>query len=1456
MNKLKLSKCLWALGLIISFGLTAQQEKQIFYSLTEVSKANVEGLGTPQIIAGNSKVFQIDPAVLLQQMQGVTRTDDQGKGFVARISFPHPDGTMHEYRAMANTVMHPELEAKFPAIKAFDAYDNNGASVKWDITPHGLHVMIRQPGVSTIYIDPLIRGNNQYYIVYYKKDFQTDKTRECAFDSDVEKLKMGIKPTTGVNKSFGSCQLRTYMLALSATGEYTAFHGGTVPLAQAAQVTTINRVNGVYENEMAVTLTFIANNNLIIYTNSGSDPFTNGNAGSMITQNQTNTTTVIGSANYDIGHVFGTNSGGLAGLGVVCNNSNKARGVTGSSAPIGDAFDIDYVAHEIGHQFGCNHTFAGTTGSCNGNGNLATAMEPGSGSTIMAYAGICGALDVQPNSDDNFHGISLQEMGTFVTGSGNGCATVTSLSNNAPVLVSTNGNVTIPAGTAFALTAVATDADGDPLTYNWEQMNNAFTGAVPSATATSGPNFRAKPSTVSPTRYFPALPGTSTTWERLPTVSRTLNFRCVVRDNAPGAGGCNDHEDVTVTVTSTAGPFILNYPSITGISWAGSSSQTVTWAVAGTASAPVACANVDILLSTDGGLTYPTTLISNVPNDGSQVITVPNTATTTARVMVICSNGTFFDVSDNNFTITAPTSDYTLSTTPSTLTVCQPTNATFTINVGAIGGYNSPVTLSVSGVPAGATSNFSTNPVTPVGSSTLTISNTGSAAPGSYTLTVTANGTTGTKTSTLTLVIASGAPSAVTLLTPTNGATGVAVPVNFTWSTAVGATYDINIATDAGFSTIVDQATGLVAASYSSPGLVGGTQYYWRVRAVSGCGTSAWSSTFNFTPSNCATFASTNVPLAVGAASVTSVINIASTGTITDLNVASLDISHVYVGDLSATLTSPAGTVVQLFTGPGIPASTYGCAGDNVVVSFDDAAALTATNLENMCNASPPAITGAFQSINPLSVFNGETMTGTWTLTVLDSYTAGDNGTLNSWSLNICSSVACTAPTVPTVSGSATICPGASATLSISSGSLNNATDWEWYSGSCGGTVVGTGTSITVSPGAPTTYYVRGTGGCVTPGTCASFTVSPVDNTPPTLTCPGTQTVSLGASCNATLPNYITMASATDACDATPTLTQSPPAGTTISATTVVTILATDDNGNNTSCNFTVNVVDNTDPSLTCPAAQTTCGTTIPDFTGLASATDNCGTPTITQSPSAGSAFTASPTTITLTATDAAGNTTTCNLILTGGVSNSSAAATICVGDTYTFPDGTTGTSSQVYTSVLTSSAGCDSIIVTTLNVVTTIDASVTQSGATLSANASGLSYQWIDCDNGNAAIAGATSQSFTPSATVGNYAVIVSGGSCTDTSACFTVDFTGVDELGAGFVQMFPNPASDQVTLAWEGEVNRIELTDAQGKLVYRAENIVGSSHIVPLVNISAGLYFVRVQGDQGPQVLELIKE
>lgn len=648
--------------------------------------------GDPIIPAMGSRIIQPNVYLNFQLNIEEIKTKIQNAGLksnpsspVILIDLPHPDGKFYEYQVFLNTTMHPGLQAKFPEIRSYDAIATNqsGNVVKLDVTPQGFHSMILSPTESTIFIDPFSFGGGdiENYIVYYKKDFKTDKVFNCSFVSEENSSDVGQEDITP--KAFGTCELRTYRLALSASAEYTTFQGGTVALAQAAQVTTMNRVNGVYERDMAITMVIIPNNDLLIYTNSATDPFTNGTPNSMITQNQTAVNNAIGSSNYDIGHVFGTNSGGLAGLGVVCG-SQKARGVTGSGAPVGDAFDIDYVAHEMGHQFSGNHSF---NNSCNGNRNNNTAVEPGSGTTIMAYAGIC-APNVQSNSDDHFHGRSLQEIGAFITGSSHTCPVKTPLTNTAPTISSTVGTVNIPANTPFALTAIASDDDGNTLTYCWEQINNQISTQAPVATATGGPNFRSITPSTSPTRYFPTIASQLAngpfTWEVIPSVSRTMNFRVTVRDNAVG-GGCNDHEDVTVTTTSTAGPFLVNYPSTVGISWAVGDTKTVTWSVANTDIAPVACANVNIMLSIDGGVTF-TTVLSNTPNDGSQDIIVPNSPSTTAIIMVICENGTFFDISNNFFEITSGVScdGPTLAVLSGNNTICAGGSGTLTITGGSL----------------------------------------------------------------------------------------------------------------------------------------------------------------------------------------------------------------------------------------------------------------------------------------------------------------------------------------------------------------------------------------------------------------------------------------------------------------------------------------------------------------------------------------------------------------------------------------------------------------------------------------------------------------------------------------------------------------------------------------------------------------------------------------------------
>lgn len=574
------------------------------------------------------------------------------------LELPAPDGSFWKFAVVESPVMEDGLAEQYPMIKTYygQGIENNVSVIRFDVTPQGFHAQVLSPEGSW-YIDPYAMSTTEYYMSYFKKNLLVSAEKSAAATCAVEIDPDIAEEITFLREQFdwvaSGEQLRTYRTAIAATGEYTTFHGGTVELGLAAIVTALNRVTGIYELEVAVRMILIANNNLIVYTNASTDPYTNNNGSTMLTQNVNNLNTVIGNANFDVGHVFSTGGGGIAGLGVICGNS-KARGVTGLPSPIGDPFYVDYVAHEMGHQFGGNHTFNGSSGSCSGgNRNASTAYEPGSGTTIMAYAGICSGQNTQNFSDPYFHGLSLDEIIAFTTaGGGNNCPVTTATNNLAPVVSVPAGGFTIPKSTPFALTGSATDGNNDTLSYCWEQFDLGAAGS-PNAPVGNAPIFRSFNPVMTPTRYFPKLSNvinnTQIMGEILPSYARTLTFRLTARDNKALAGGTGK-ATIQFSVTDAAGPFLVTFPN-TAMSLDGSTTQTITWDVANTSASPVNCQNVKISLSTDGGLTFPTVILASTPNDGAEQITLPNLPTTTARIKIEAVGNIFYDMSNANFTI-------------------------------------------------------------------------------------------------------------------------------------------------------------------------------------------------------------------------------------------------------------------------------------------------------------------------------------------------------------------------------------------------------------------------------------------------------------------------------------------------------------------------------------------------------------------------------------------------------------------------------------------------------------------------------------------------------------------------------------------------------------------------------------------------------------------------------------
>ncbi len=627
----------------------------------EISKAEFQGKAN----VANYKSFALDLDNLSKDLLNAPKKESVVGKSNKRVVFPDGKGRMVTYLVKEAPVMDPKLAKKYPDNRSFiGVSEKDGSkSIRFSINKLGLNAVIRDIDQSVQYIEPLTRDKKKYKL-YYRDQLKENNQFEC-----LTQAQKGVFKSIQALKITDDGKLRTYKLALATTGEYSQFHIEDQnaedktdiekkAIVLAAMTTAITQVNAIFENDLAVTLQLVADNDELIYLDPDTDPYTNLVGGELLNENQANCDDVIQAENYDIGHVFSTGGGGVAAKGIVCRDGVKARGTTGLPEPIGDYFYYDYVAHEMGHQFGANHSFNGDDGNCAGdNRNDATAVETGSGSSLMAYAGLCGTQNIQSSVDPYFHIISIQEIREYITsGSGNNCAVESNLifNSNAPS-ADAGEDFTVPIGTPYRLVGSGSDIDGDQVSFSWEQIDNEITSVPPSGTSSSGALYRSHKPSLDPVRYLPKLTTLvtgviSSTWEVTPLVDRDINFLLTVRDNHFEAGQVTT-DDLKVSVTSNAGPFLVTSQNIEELVWTANTQETITWDVAGTDANGLNVSQVNILLSTDWGKTFSTVLATNIPNNGSQIITVPEIKGSQCYIMVEAIGNNFFAINSNSFSI-------------------------------------------------------------------------------------------------------------------------------------------------------------------------------------------------------------------------------------------------------------------------------------------------------------------------------------------------------------------------------------------------------------------------------------------------------------------------------------------------------------------------------------------------------------------------------------------------------------------------------------------------------------------------------------------------------------------------------------------------------------------------------------------------------------------------------------
>ncbi|WP_296383688.1 reprolysin-like metallopeptidase [Winogradskyella sp.] len=1005
--------------LFLLSGLTGFSQTNPWIQKNPISvenKTGFENLKTEQ-----HKFYSLNQNLLIESLINVPQRGVNDNLTTIKISFPNENGDSEVFSIFEASVLATSLSQKYPNIKSYVGYSESGSILRFSLDHRGLQATIMSNKKTSTYIQFLDRNTNNH--VVYSADARNDELNDfvCSTPNEYNE----VDNTNFQNRDANDQLLRTYRMAVSTTGEYAQFHGGTIADALAAINATITRVNMVFETDLAVTFE-IQDFDQLIYTDATTDPFADsiigsdgnnfGTLDSWGAQLQNLLTTEIGNAAYDIGHLFATNTAinGNAGcIGCVCNDddgtsdtdNDKGAAYTSSENPIGEYFDL-VTTHEIGHQMGANHTwsFAEETGTI-------TNSEPGSGSTIMGYAGITGDNNVQLEPDPYFHYHSIRQISDNFNFNNTCWITNNPITivNNAPIANAGN-NYTIPQGTAYVLKGNATDADtGDNLFYCWEGIDNGrVTNTDFGPNYISGSMVRSLPPNPSSNRYVPNLgrvaanqltetnPTLGSAWETVSIVNRTLNYALTVRDREPDALGLNgqsSYDTMQVTVDQNSGPFVVTSQTTTE-TWLVGTNQDITWDVAGTDTGSVNTPNVNILLSIDGGQTFPFTLASDIPNSGNANIAVPDIGdvdTSTARLIVEGNNNIFFAMNASDFEIL--NTDFIIKSDYSDNAICSGDDAAYDFTYLTYLGFNDLTTFSGSNLPPGTSLIFNpTSAITNGTQVTALLTDTENLSNGFYSFDLVATSGSESFSETVYLTVYDEGLVIPTLLSPLDNAIISEFIINFSWdSNSNTESYYLEVSEDDTFSSVV--ISEFIETNSYAAELEPGTEYFWRVTPENLCETGFTSNEFSFITGSCTEYDATDLPIEIPESGVSnpynSVITITEDLVIQDINIG-ITIDHTWNEDLDILLIAPNGTQIELSIGNGGSEDNY----TNTI--FDQEAT------EPITSGTPP-FTGSFIPEGDLSLLYGLSSMGDWTLNVSDNFSGADGGTILNFTVDICS---------------------------------------------------------------------------------------------------------------------------------------------------------------------------------------------------------------------------------------------------------------------------------------------------------------------------------------------------------------------------------------------------------------------------------------------------------------------